>query len=90
MTRNRLERVAALIRQERYSIEEVADLLGMSVDLVRRAARNGTLPAMVGDGGVPSIRHEDMVRWLRRRPYALEPVIARMGTYYADSKRPMS
>ncbi|HEY7031440.1 MAG TPA: helix-turn-helix domain-containing protein [Thermomicrobiales bacterium] len=90
MMRDRLERLAALILQDRYTIEEVADLLGLSTVLIGRAARSGALPSTVGDRGVLTVRHEDMVGWLRRRPYASEPVIGRMGTYYADSKRSMS
>jgi transposase-like protein len=90
MMRRRLERLAALSLQERYTVEEVSDLLGISAALVRRAAGDGTLASTVEERGGLSIRREDMVRWLRRRPYASEPVLGRMGTYYADSNRSIS
>lgn len=88
MTSEGVQRLAALIRQDRYTVEEVADLLGLSAAVVRRAARSGKLAA-TGDRDEVSIRHEDVVRWLERRPYASEPALARMGSYYADSNRSM-
>jgi excisionase family DNA binding protein len=89
MTRSRLHRFAALILQDRYTIDEAAELLGLSAALIRRAARSGKLVAVPGEQGGFSLRHEDVMTWLRRRPYAAEPVIERMGMYQADSKRSM-
>lgn len=70
MTRQRVARVSALMSQEWYTAEETSDLLGVSLDLVRRAVANGRLPARIGDGERVQIGHHDLVSWLQRRPYA--------------------
>jgi hypothetical protein len=70
VTKQRVARVSELIHQEWYTAEETSDLLGLSVDLIRRAVSNGRLAATLGDEAIVQIRHEDMVVWLQRRPYA--------------------
>ena len=84
MTRNRLHRFATLVLQDRYTVDEASELLGLSAVLIRRAAQSGKLRVVDGDRGGFSFRHEDVMTWLRRRPYAAEPVIERMGTYQAE------
>jgi excisionase family DNA binding protein len=51
--------------------EQVAELLGMSVDMVRRAARDGTLPAYRLPGGrTHRFFRNEILEWLRSRPPA--------------------
>lgn len=68
--RQRVARLAELMSQEWYTAEETSDLLGVSLDLVRRAVASGTLPARTDDAESVQIGHDDLVVWLQRRPYA--------------------
>lgn len=56
-----------LMRQESYTPEELAELLGLSVHLVRHDAYVGKLPSYIYDHHILSIRREDALRWLRER-----------------------
>lgn len=57
----------ALMRQESYTPEELAELLGLSVHLVRHDAYVGKLPSYIYDHHILSIRREDALRWLSER-----------------------
>lgn len=52
---------------EEYTPEEVARLLGTSLDVVLHAARNGELKAQRAGHNIISIKHADVVEWLRSR-----------------------
>jgi hypothetical protein len=56
-----------LMRQDSYTPEELAALLGMSVHLVRHDAYVGKLESFIYDHHILSIRREDALRWLRER-----------------------
>ena len=62
------ESIDELLRHDHYTPEELAELLGMDVWNVRRAARSGELPAFIVDHHVLCIRREDAIRWLADRP----------------------
>jgi hypothetical protein len=61
------EPIDELLRQDHYTPEELAELLGMDIWSVRRAARIGELPAFIVDHHVLCIRREDAIRWLANR-----------------------
>ena len=61
------ESVDELLRQDHYTPEDLAELLGMDVWSIRRAARTGELPAFIVDHHVLCIRREDAIRWLADR-----------------------
>ena len=53
--------------QEEYTPEEAARLLGMSIDVITHAAREGELKADRAGHKIVCIKHEDLVDWLKRR-----------------------
>jgi hypothetical protein len=64
------ESAEVLLRRDHYTPEEIANLLGMSVDYVRHAATCGDLHAFLIDHHVISIRREDVLTWLDDRNQA--------------------
>ena len=58
-----------------YRPGEVADLLGVSVDTVRRLTDEGRLPVRRTAGGQRVIDGEDLARFLEEQERAPEPVI---------------
>ena len=61
------ESIDKLLRQDHYTPEELAELLGMDVWSIRRAARSGELAAFIVDHHVLCVRREDAIRWLGDR-----------------------
>jgi excisionase family DNA binding protein len=55
------------LRQEEYTPEEVARLIGTSREVVMHAVWNGELKADRKGRNVVCITHADVVDWLRRR-----------------------
>lgn len=55
-----------LLRHDLYHPEDLADLLDMDVELLRRAVFTGDLRAIVIDHRIISIRREDILDWLAR------------------------
>jgi hypothetical protein len=54
----------ALLGRDAYSPQELADLIGLPVSFVRRAARTGRLVAATGDSEPARIARADALRWL--------------------------
>lgn len=59
-----------LLHHERYTADEVARLLGLSVDIVRHAAFAGELPAEIVGHHIIRVRREDVVAWCEARDRA--------------------
>lgn len=55
------------LRQDEYTPEEVARLIGTSLDVVMHAIRSGDLKADRQGQAVVCITHADVVHWLRTR-----------------------
>ncbi len=55
--------LAELMTQDTYTPEDVAELLGIDVNVVRHAAFNGTLPAEIISHDIVTIRREDVLAW---------------------------
>jgi excisionase family DNA binding protein len=55
------------LNAEEYSPDELARLLGTSLDVVLHAARSGELHAQRAGHNITCIKHADVVDWLRRR-----------------------
>jgi excisionase family DNA binding protein len=64
-----------LLLQDRYTPEEVAELLEISLDVVRHAAFTGELPAQIEGHDIISIRRDDVLTWLRAQdgPESIPP-----------------
>ena len=62
------ESIDELLRHDHYTPEDLAELLGMDIWSVRRAARTGELRAFIVDHHVLCIRRVDAIRWLGERP----------------------
>ena len=62
-TRQTDHTLSELMSQENYQPEEVAELLGIGVDVVRHAAFNGDLVAEVVGHTIINIRRDDVLRW---------------------------
>jgi molybdopterin-binding protein len=56
-----------------YRIAQVAELLGVSADTVRRWGEDGRLPVSRGDGGLLSVDGQDLARYLSEQSAAYEP-----------------
>jgi hypothetical protein len=67
-TRDRANRsTEELLRQDRYTPEELADLLEMDVNLIREAAFDHRLEAVIIDGDIVSISRAAALKWLNDR-----------------------
>lgn len=55
------------LNAEEYTPEELARLLGTSLDVVLHAARSGELKAQRAGHTITCIQHADVVAWLRSR-----------------------
>jgi excisionase family DNA binding protein len=53
-----------LLQQERFTPEEVADLLGIGVHIVQHAAFSGELRAQIVGHDIISLRRDDVLAWL--------------------------
>ncbi len=53
-----------LLLQDRYTPEEVAELLEIGLDVVRHAALSGELRARITEHDIICIRREDVLAWL--------------------------
>ena len=53
-----------LLQQDQYTPEEVAEVLWLSIDMVRHAAFTGELPAQIIEHDLISIRRDDVLAWL--------------------------
>ena len=64
-----------LLLQDQYTPEEVAELLGIGLDVVRHAAFSGELRARIAEHDIISIRREDVLAWVGARggPEAAPP-----------------
>ena len=67
MERHSDEPVYDLLQEDRYTPEQVADLLGIGLDIVRHAAFSGELRAQILEHDIISIRREDVLSWLKER-----------------------
>lgn len=56
--------VEELLRQDQYTPEEVADLLGIGLDAIRHAAFTGELRAQIAGHDIISVKREDVLAWL--------------------------
>ena len=56
-----------LLQQDRYTPEEVSELLGIGVDVVRHAAFAGTLRADIEGHDIISLQRDDVLAWLQTR-----------------------
>lgn len=61
------ESVYELLQKDRYTPEEVSELLGIGLDVVRHAAFAGTLQAEIAEGDIISLKRNDVLSWLQTR-----------------------
>jgi excisionase family DNA binding protein len=54
-----------LLQQERYTPEEVAELLGISVHIIQHAAFSGELRAQIVGHDIVSLQRDDVLAWLQ-------------------------
>jgi hypothetical protein len=59
--------IAELLRQDRYTPEEVSELLGIGLDVIRHAAFAGTLRADIEGHDIISLQRDDVLAWLQTR-----------------------
>ena len=56
-----------LLQQERYTPEEVAELLGIGVHIIQHAAFSGELRAQTVGHDIISLQRDDVLTWLEAR-----------------------
>ena len=61
------ETSAELMTKPVLTVEEVAQLFGLSPYVIRRAVREQELPAIVAGDDIIGIKREDLMAWLERR-----------------------
>ena len=54
-----------LLQQERYTPDEVAELLGIGVHIIQHAAFSGQLRAQIVGHDIISLRRDDILAWLQ-------------------------
>jgi excisionase family DNA binding protein len=55
------------LHEDSYTVHEVANLLGMSVDMIRHAVQSGELQAVRVEHEIISIGRADLLAWLNTR-----------------------
>jgi hypothetical protein len=56
-----------LLQQDRYTLEEVSELLEIGPDVIRHAAFAGTLRAEIKGHHIISLQRDDVLAWLQTR-----------------------
>ena len=67
MERHRNHSIHDLLLQDRYTPEEVSELLGIGLDVIRHAAFAGTLRADIEGHDIISLQRDDVLSWLQAR-----------------------
>jgi excisionase family DNA binding protein len=67
MERRTHHSVYELLQQERYTPEEVAELLGIGVHIVQHAVFSGELRAQIVGHDIISLQRDDVLAWLEAR-----------------------
>jgi excisionase family DNA binding protein len=67
MRQARMMTSGELIAKQDFRVEEVAQLYGLSVSLIRSAVHRRELPATVAGHTIVSIKRRDLLRWLEER-----------------------
>ena len=80
MERHRHESVYGLLQHERYTLEEVAELLGIGLAVVRHAAFTGELRAQIIGHDIIGLRRDDILAWLKERDGPERESLAGAGT----------
>jgi hypothetical protein len=66
---------AELLSADRYTPEELSDLTGVGIDVIRRAAFDGELEAVVVDNDIVDIPRSSALAWLNARNEAIDDVV---------------
>jgi len=56
-----------LLQAEEYTPEELSELTGIGLDVVRRAVHDGNLPARMVENDIISISRSAVVQWMANR-----------------------
>ena len=67
MERRTHQSIRELLQQDRYTPEEVSQLLGIGLDVIRHAAFAGTLRADIEGHDIIGLQRDDVLAWLRTR-----------------------
>jgi aryl carrier-like protein len=67
MERQAHHSIYELMQQDRYTPEEVSELLGIGLDVIRHAAFAGTLRADIESHDIISLQRDDVLAWLQTR-----------------------
>ena len=67
MERRTPHSISELLLQDRYTPEEVSELLGIGLDVIRHAAFAGTLRANIEGHDIISLERDDVLAWLQTR-----------------------
>ncbi len=67
MERRTHHSIRELLQQDRYTPEEVSQLLGIGLDVIRHAAFAGTLRAEIEGHDIISLQRDDVLAWLQTR-----------------------
>ena len=67
MERRTHQSIYELLQQDRYTPEEVSELLGIGVDVIRHAAFAGTLRADIEGHDIIILQRDDVLAWFQTR-----------------------
>ena len=54
------------LQKERYTVQEIADMMGIDKDMIRHAVFDGKLKAATAGHDILFIRREDLLEWLQQ------------------------
>jgi hypothetical protein len=55
------------LTREHFSPDELADLLGIGVEVIRKAVRQGDLKAFIVEHRIIDIKRSEAIKWLQAR-----------------------
>ena len=67
MERHTPETVYELLQHDHYTVEEVSQLLGIDINVIRHAIFTRKLPAEMAGEDIVSIKRADVVTWFRNQ-----------------------
>ena len=67
MERHTPETVYELLQHDHYTVEEVSQLLGIDINVIRHAIFTLKLPAEMAGEDIVSIKRADVVTWFRNQ-----------------------
>lgn len=67
MTEHEHQPIEEIIKKDRYTPSELAEVTGLDVDLINIEIHKGLLPALVVEHDIIDVARADAIAWMRQR-----------------------